>query len=397
MRFILLLIFALLLTIALIVFPDIADQALRLEAFGWVFETRQGAFIVALLALLFVIWLVRALLSALFAGPGHLWRSLRMGSRKRREQNLREALAQWLDMRGDMGARTLKRSRGVLPDWLLSMLKVLMTQAKDQSMPSSDQDPLVTSLTARIVTGPTAQPKPDLATRKAHLDAWLAAHPGAPLAMTRMADLAEEEQDWPKLVGLLEDVWKRGHRSSHVVKPRLVHAYLQMATLEPDAAMQYLRKAHRLIPDNKQVLLAYGQNLVSGGDRKTAIGLWRSHLEQESDLDLARLLLAELREDPLGTYRKLERANDAALNEAQRWLRAELAHVAKLDGLAFEQMQNLAEHAQADDIVSAAWQAMGDWYLESKEHGQAAMCYRKALTHGESLAEEKLDNVEKVD
>ncbi|MDX8408113.1 MAG: hypothetical protein R8L58_07000 [Mariprofundaceae bacterium] len=398
MRFILLLIFALLLSIALIAFPDIADQALRLEAFGWVFETRQGAFIVALLALLFVIWLVRALLSALFAGPGHLWRSLRMGSRKRREQNLREALAQWLDMRGDMGVRTLKRSRGVIPDWLLSMLKVLMTPAKDQAMPSSEQDPLLTSLTARIVTGPTAHPKPDLATRKAHLDAWLAAHPGAPLAMARMADLAEEEEDWPKLVALLEDVWKRGHRSSHAVKPRLVHAYLQMAKLEPDAAMQYLRKAHRLMPDNKQVLQAYGQSLVAGGDRKAAIRLWRSHLEQESDLDLARLLLAELREDPLGTYRKLERASDAALNEAQRWLRAELAHAAKLDGLAFEQMQNLADHAKADDIVSAAWQSMGDWYLGTNEHGQAAMCYRKALTHGGAKsAEEKLDNVEEVD
>ncbi len=380
MKFILLLIFALLLTIALIAFPDIADQALRLEAFGWVFETRQGAFIVALLVLLFVIWLVRALLSALFAGPGHVWRSLRMGSRKRREQNLREALAQWLDMRGDMGARTLKRSRGILPDWLLSMLKTLMTQANDQAMPTLEQDALLTALTARIVTGPTASPRPDMATRKAHLEAWLTAHPGAPLAMTRMADLAEEEEDWPKLVGLLEDVWKRGHRSSHAVKPRLVHAYLEMARLEPDAAMQYLRKAHRLMPDDREVLLAYGQSLIASGDAKTAIRLWRSHLENESDLPLARSLLAQLQNAPLATYRKLERKSETALNEAQRWLRAELAHAAKLDGLAFEEMQALADHAKAEDITAAAWQAMGDWYLESNEHCQAAMCYRKALT-----------------
>jgi len=391
MRFIILLIFALLLTIALVIFPNIADQALRFEAFGWVFETRQGAFIAALLGILFVIWLIRALVAALFAGPGHLWRSLRMGSRRRREQNLREALAQWLDARGDMGAKTLKRSRGVLPDWTLAMLKMLMVPAKDQPEPTNEQDPLLTALSARIATGPTAHPKPDLATRKTHLKAWLNARPGAPLAMSRLADLAEEEEDWPKLVELLEGIWKKGHRSSHAVKPRLVQAYLAMANLEPESGMQYLRKAHRLMPDNREVLLAYGQGLIASGDTSAAIRLWQTHLESESDLPLARQLLIQLQGDPMRAYRKLEGKSDAEINETQRWLRAELAHGAKLDGLAFEQMQGLADSSTEKIIIAAAWQSLGNWYLENHEHGQAAKCYRHALEtfSGESL---KLDN-----
>ncbi len=380
MRFVLLLILALLLTIALIAFPDIADQALRLEAFGWVFETRQGAFIVALLVLLFVIWFVRSLVSALFAGPGHLWRSLRMGSRRRREQNLREALAQWLNMRGDAGIRNLKRARGVLPGWLLELMKALMTPAKDQPMPAADQDPLLTALIARIVTSPSAHPRPDLGVRKAHLDAWLHAWPGSPLAMSRLADLAEEEGDWQRLAELLEDVWKRGHRSSHAVKPRLVRAYLALAEQEPDQALPYLRKAHRLLPDDRDVLVAYGSHLRDAGDENAAVRLWRSCLEKQADLAIARLLLASLRKDPMRSYRKLEKKRDGEINDAQRWLRAELAHAGGLDGLAFEQMESLAGTAGDAVFAAAAWQSLGDWYLASDEHGQAALCYRRALT-----------------
>jgi len=318
-----------------------------------------------------------------------------MGSRRRREQNLREALANWLDMRGDSGVRLLKRSRGVLPEWMLALLKSLMADAKDQPMPTHDQDALLTALSARIVTGPTAHPRPDLATRKTHLEAWLNAHPGAPLALARMADISEEEGDWPKLISLLEDVWKRGHRSSHTVKPRLVHAYLEMARQEPESAMQYLRKAHRLMPENRQVLLEYGQALVASGDERAAQRMWNTQLESESDLAMARLLLGQYTDDPLRTFRKLEKKSDAELNDAQRWLRAELAHAAKLDGLAFEQMQSLADTG-SEAIVSAAWQSLGNWYLGNDEHGQAAMCYRKALEAGCS-DEPKLDKAENID
>jgi len=113
MRLVLLLIIALATAVALIAFPNIADQHLRLEAFGWIFETRQGAFIIALFALLLVIGLLRTIVRAIFSGPGTVWRSVRMGSRKRREKKLREGLAQWLDNRGDFGIKTPKRAKGV--------------------------------------------------------------------------------------------------------------------------------------------------------------------------------------------------------------------------------------------------------------------------------------------
>ena len=91
MRLILLLLFALAVTAALIAFPNIADQALRIEAFGWLFETRQGAFMIALLVLIFLLWLLQRIVGALFAGPGNVWRSLVSGNSKRHEKRLRNA------------------------------------------------------------------------------------------------------------------------------------------------------------------------------------------------------------------------------------------------------------------------------------------------------------------
>jgi len=376
MKLALVLIVALVVSIALIVFPDIADQALRIEAFGWVFETRQGAFIVALLVLLFALWLMRSVLGALFAGPGVLWNSLRMGSRKRREKKLQEALAQCLDQRGDAGARGFKRSRGVLPDWASDMLRTLATPAHRLPVPSEQSNPhaLNTVLTARIATNPHASIRPEADIRKAHLEAWLAVHPGAPLAMSRMADVVEEAEDWPTCIKLLEAELKQGHRPAESLQPRLVRAYLALSQQEPDNAMQYLRKSYQLQPQNVDVLLTYGQQLIVADDSKTAQRLWSGHLERNSSDAVAQALLALQRHDAMRAYRKLEGKKDASLNHAQRWLRAELAHAATLDGLAFEHMQKLA-----DETCSAtAWHSLGVWYQAVAKHEQAAVCFQAA-------------------
>lgn len=375
MRLILLLLFVLVVSVALIAFPNIADQALRIEAFGWLFETRQGAFIVALLVLILLLWLLQRITGALFAGPGNIWRSLVTGSSKRNEKRLREALARWLDHRGDLGEKTLKRSRGVLPGWVLGMLRVLITPARDLAMPGENEDPLITALAARIVTAPSAHPKPDLATRKVHLKAWLNVHPDAPLALIRMADIAEEEGDWPKLVELLESVWKRGHRSSHSLKPRLARGYIALAQNKPEQAMEYLRKSFRLCPENRDVLIAYGQASAKAGDTNTASRLWTEHLEKSSDYEVAGLLLGLAEHDVLRIYRNFEDVDDSELNDAQRWLRAQLAHEAKLDELAFEQMQSLAEQSHS----STAWKTLGDWHRAANDHEKAMVCYHQAL------------------
>jgi len=375
MKLILMLLLVLAVSVALILFPDIADQALRIEAFGWVFEIRQGTFIVALLVLLLLLWLLRGLISVLFAGPGIAWRSLRLGSRKRREKKLRDLLAQWLDGRDNISARALKRCRGVLPGWAIDMLQIMLTPARELPLPAEDQDPLLTALAARIATDPNADNAADLATRKAHLEAWLHAHPGAPLALSRLVDIAEEEGDLPEFINRLEAAWKQGRRSSEEAKPRLVRACLTLAQQQPDQAMAYLRKAYRLLPDDAAVLLAYGNALIESGEVKTAQRLWNGYLEQHRNERIARALLAIQRDDPLRVYRKLERKSADALNLAQRWLRAELAHAAKLDGLAFEQMQALAETRDS----AAAWRSLGRWHQELGEHEQAADCYRQAL------------------
>ncbi len=376
MRLVLALISVLAISIALIVFPDIADQALRVEAFGWVFETRQGAFIVALLLLLFVLWLMRSLIAALFAGPGMAWRSLRMGSRKRREKNLKEALAQCLDQRGDTGIKGFKRSRGVLPDWGLDMLRTMATAAHKLPSPveQKNENSLNTVLAARIATDPHAHPKPDLSSRKAHLDAWLLAHPGAPLAVSRLSDLAEEEGDWLRCAEMLEAELKHGHGPAESVQARLVHVYLELTKQDPEHAIVFLRKAYQLQPENVAVLLAYGRSLLDCDDAKTAQRLWSGHLERSSSDEVAAALLELLRDDAMRAYRKLENKKESSINDAQRWLRAELAHAAHLDGLAFEQMQKLADESGN----SAAWQSLGRWYQAVNKHEQAATCFRAA-------------------
>jgi len=375
MRLILLLLLALAVSIALIVFPDIADQALRIEAFGWIFETRQGAFIVALLALLLLLWLLRNIVGALFAGPGVAWRSLRLGSRKRREKKLRELLLQWLNGRNKISLKSLKRCRGIVPDQAIELLQLMVTPVSELPLPGEHQDALLTAMTARMMTDPAAEQVVDIATRKAHLEAWLQACPGAPLATSRMADLAGEEGDFGEFINRVEADWKLGRRTAESAKPRLVRACLKLAEQQPEQAITYLRKAYRLLPDDADLLLAYGQALLNHGDAKMAQRLWNEFLEQRSHYRIAGALLEIQRDDPIRAYRKLERKKADMLNPAQRWLRAELAHIGKLDGLAFEQMQALADECDH----AKAWKSLGQWHEALGEFEKAMACYRRAL------------------
>ena len=375
MRLGFLLLLALLVSVSLIVFPDIADQALRIEAFGWIFETRQGAFIVALFVLLLLLWLLRGIVGAILAGPGVAWHSLRMGSRKRREKKLKELLLQWLDGRGQVSVRALKRCQRVLPAWAMEMLQVAATPPAELPLPAEDQDPLVTVLTARMVTNRDVEQPADLAARKVHLDAWMQLRPNAALALQRWVDLAEEEGDTEAFITRLEAEWKQGRIASESAKPRLVRACLKLARDEPEQALVILRRAYRLLPDDARVLLAYGQALLHSGNSKEARRLWSEHLERHGHIRIAAMLLPLLRDDALRFYRKLEKKSDAELNQAQQWLRAELAHMAKLDGLAYEHMQALAEAG----ACAAAWNSLGRWYEAAGDYQKSAASYRQAL------------------
>ena len=376
MRFVFMLLLVLAAAAALIAFPDIADQWIRIEAFGWLFEARQGALFIALLLLLFLLLLLRAVIRAIFSGPGTIWQSLRMGGRKRREKRLRASIARWLDSEGDIEAKLLKHAKGILPDWGMAMLQVFATGARDQKVLNEYDDPLVAVLAARMATDPAADPRPELAVRKAHIDTWLKLHPGAPLAISRKADIAEEEGDWPALVELLEEEWKRGGSSASSLKSRLARAYIRLSEHEPEQAMDHLKRAYRLLPNDDGVLLTYGLGLLVSGEGKTAVRLWSSYLEESESFDIAAVLLDAHRADPMRAYRKLESKREHELNSSMRWLRAELAYAAQLDGPAFEQMQALAE--STGDVE--AWQSLGGWYSAKGDYEQAATAFQRALS-----------------
>ncbi len=377
MRIAIMLILALALAGVLAVFPDVASQPLKIEAFGWVFETRQGPLVLLLLLLLGVFWVLRRVAAAIVAGPGQVWQALRSGGRKRRESHLRDGLAQLIDTRGDLGARIFRKTHGIVPAWGAAMLRTLATPAAGHAMPSTDNNPLLTALKARIVTDPDATPRPDLAMRKAHLEAWLRVHPGAPLALQRKMDMAEEEENWAALAHLLEQVWKRGGSSAATIRNRLAGAYMKMAQAQPEHGLEYLRKAHRLMPESGEILLALGRALCAKDDVSACCRLWSGYLEQHDDEDIAIALHALLRKDALKAYRKLENADDAHMTPARAWLRAQLAHDADLNGLAMDHMQELIKTHPGH----MAWRTFGDWHAEAADWVQAAHCYQKALEY----------------
>lgn len=383
MRLFILLVLALGIATLFTLFPEIVNQTFRLEAFGWVFETRQGAFITAFVILLTLLWFIKRVLSALVAGPGQLWRTLRMGGKKRREQRLREGIADMLDMRGDLGSRAFRKSKGSIPDWTASLLKALITPANEQSLPNSDDAPLNTVLAARIATDPNAPSRPDAATRKLHLEAWLTAHPDAPLAISRLATLAEEEHDWKTAVELLEQLWKQGQRSAASIKPRLAQAYTQLAEKESDEKQNHLRKAHRLAPENGAVILALGQAQLTDNNPDAAEKLWLSYLEQHNDFKVATAAFELLNTDSLQGFRKLDKKNAAEVyRPAMRLLQARLAQSAGLVGLAVEIIDELLE----EDATAEVIRLRADWYADAGEWEQAATCYQQ-LSENDSTPE----------
>jgi uncharacterized protein HemY len=376
MRLFFLLLLALGIAVLLSLFPTIAGQPLRVEAFEWVFETQQGAFITALLVLLIIVWLLRRIVSAIFAGPGQLWNTLRMGGRKRREQRLKEGLAEWIDMRGDQGSRAFRKSRGSIPEWATALLRTVASPPRGLPVANSGSSPLNTALAARIVTDPHAATKPDRATQRAHLEAWLAVHPDAPLAISRLAALAEDEGDWATAAKLLEASWKQGQRSASSIKPRLARIYIHLAEQQPDTRESQLRKAHRLAPDNGNVILALGQAHAADRNSDAAKKLWLDYLAQHNDFRIAAELLSLLSSEALQAFQKLDKRSAAkSYNDSMRWLQANLAHRAGLNGLANEIMDQLLEKTTSCEPL----QSRAEWYAEAEEWEQAARCYQQLL------------------
>ncbi|MDX8391645.1 MAG: hypothetical protein R8K53_03645 [Mariprofundaceae bacterium] len=382
MRIFIMLILTLALAALFALFPDVAEQTLSITAFGWIFETKQGPFILLLLLALGVFWLLRRIVLAILAGPGQLWHVLKTGSLKRKETFLREGLSEWLDMRGEQGWKHFRKARGLLPGWADALLAHVSQSPAELPLPADGDDDLLIALNARIATDPHARPKPDSGKRKAHLDAWLKACPDAPLALERQADLLEEEEDWQGLIDMLENIWTRGGSSAARTAPRLASAYMHLAASDADGALEQLRKAHRLQPESRPVVLALGRALISADDIPACRKLWTSQLEKikpsnehQDDAQIAIELTALLHADALKIYRKLEKKSAEKISPALALLRASLAHSAGLSGLAQEHMDKLLEQHPS----SHAWQLLGQWQMEDGNWQAAAESYRQAL------------------
>jgi uncharacterized protein HemY len=372
MRLLLLLLAAMAIAAILAFYPDIAQHDVRFEAFGWVLELNQFVFILILLLLLIIFWLARKILLGLISGPSHLWQRLTSGKYQRREENLREGISQLIDQRHDFGVKAFSKAKGVIPDWAMDLIRIFTIPVHELSLARVRGDRLKTSLCARLATEPQTVLDPEK--RREFLNAWLEASPNSPLALNRLCLLAEEEEDWPTALPLLEEQWKGTDGEDSGVRKRLVNAYLAMALREPGEQLNWIRKAEKIDPESGQVVLALGRAYISNDDRVAARRLWGNFLKRHDDFQIAQSLL-DITEDPMRAYRKMESESASTMPASRQWLRAQFAHAAGLTGLANRHMQRLIEQHPS----KLAWQTLGKWHAESREWEEAAKCYAKAL------------------
>ncbi len=368
-------------------YPSFAEETFRLQAFGWVLETRQGPLLIALVALALLWRLVRALLGATARGPGRLWSALRLGSARRRERRLREAVEAWINADRPLPQKLAAQAAGVAPHWLLSALAALTTPGGEARLPEDeDADPLLVAATARAISDPMQPHPPDPAVRRRALEAWLAHYPHALVAHERLAALAEEVGDWA--LAERELSWLQEH-GAHVyarLAPRLVRAWLELAkTQEPAAARRSLQRALRVAPDHEEAALALARLLATDGEQARAREILEELLEKRPSLAAARMLLALIRH-PEKAWKRWARRDPESLNAAQAWLAAMLARRAGLAEVARARMRRLAEAG-----LPEAWAELGRWAEEEGDADEALACYRRALAAAGALGDDHQD------
>jgi len=375
MRVFLLLLLALAVAAVLALYPEITQQNMHFEAFGWVAELNQAVFLLVLLLSLIVFWVMRKLLVTVLTLPVRLWRGLGSRSLQQRESRLRHGIARLIDRRHDLGSDDFEKADSALPDWALDLLKACTVPVQEQTLPPSGQDYLKTSLIARLVTRPESGMGTSL--RREFLKGWLQASPEAPLAKERLLSLAEEEGDWPLATDCLEALWQ--HDRTEPVRIRLAGAYIGMAERQPAERINWLRKAHKLDSGSGPAVLALGLAYREAGDQVAARQLWNKYLKEYDDISVARSLL-DLTEDHLRAYRRIENDHAQSMSASYQWFRAQLAYHSGLAGLATEHMQVLVKQHPG----KLAWKSWGDWNASAGDWEQAARCYARALECGEA-------------
>ena len=359
--------------IGLVVFPEISNQPVRIEMLGWLFETRTGMFILLILLILGTLWFVQKAFELSVNSPKQLWANLSSGSRKRREQHLQDALKIWIDEGEGNSQKLLKRSKGVVPDWLYESLLTWWDAPASHGKINDEKDtPLSIALKARLATDEEHAAKLSISERQQYLDTWLAVHPGASLALQRKAEILGELHEYAEQVTVLESLWSN-RKNALAIKPLLTTALVNIAKQDSTNKLTHLRKANRINPADTDALTALAIALVESGDKQSGIRLLLEYLERHDDWHVAEVALSILSSDPLKHFKSVDKSNFQK-TLAGNWLRVSLAHKADLTGIAEEGLNSLLEHHPSAQL----WQVRGDWYSDKKQWEKAASAYQKA-------------------
>jgi|UPI000362903F tetratricopeptide (TPR) repeat protein len=371
----------LLVVAAMVLVPDFSAQTMRLEAFGWQLEMRQGFFVILLLILLWLLYAVRGTLRLLLAGQGRLRLGLRSGKLGRQERRLRDSLMKWVDAEGDLGQRGLSKSNDVIPSWLSSSLQRVCVNPEDINLPLDTEDEaLGNAIAARIVTDASHHQHFDHISRRLHLQAWLKASPDSLLAKIRLAKLDLEQQDWAQAAAILEPLQKKSLPLQETLSNSgeqgdlnvlLAQAWLGMAETE-EQPKQRLRKIRRLAPNHGATVLRLGQLMLPGEGTQAVKKLWLDFLQEHDDEAVAAACFELLKPEALPCFRKLEHIRSTP---AFQWMKARLAHACQLEGLADEILDRLlAEHPRANFLRTRA-----RWLQDREQWTEACSVWQQAM------------------
>ncbi|MDX8388148.1 MAG: hypothetical protein R8M46_06395 [Ghiorsea sp.] len=370
-------IFALIVVIAiftgLVLFPEIANQRVRIEMLGWLFETRTGMFIILLVTVLSSLWFLQKVFNLSINSPKQLWSNLRSGNKKRRELRLQEALATWIDEGEGNSQKLLKRSKNIAPNWLHDALTIWWNKPASHPKINDEKDtPLSIALKARLATNSDNLANITLSERQHYLDTWLAVHPAAPIALQRKAVLLGELGEYSEQVTLLEELWNK-KKNVLTIKPLLATALHNFANQKPENALGYLRKANSINPHDADVLIDLCLALNSAGDSQSSSRLLLDYIEAHDCFKAAEIALDILSNEPLKNFKLVDKPSLQKSN-AGSWLRLNLAHQAELTGIAEDGLSALLESSPSSKL----WQLRGDWYAEKQKWQQASQAYQQA-------------------
>ncbi|MDQ7004475.1 MAG: hypothetical protein Q9N67_05995 [Ghiorsea sp.] len=360
--------------ISLVVFPDIANQRVRIEMLGWLFETRTAMFVLLLTTVVTGLWFIQKTFDLSVNSPKQLWQNIRSGSHKRRELRLQEALDTWIDEGEGKSQKLLKRSKGVAPQWLHDALIIWWDKPENHAPINDEKDAShIIALKARLAT---ENPKESLSpsVQQQYLDAWLMVHPAAPLALARKAELLGKQGEYREQVALLESLFQK-KKSIESIKPKLAQALLHLAQHDEANTLAHLRKAYRLMPHDAAICQHLALALADSGDRASGERLLLDYLQQHNNISIAQEALKLLSLDALKNFKRVDKPAFQNSN-AGRWLRMMLAYEADLTGIADDAMRAML----AQQPSTLLWQTQGDWLAAKHEWEKAAQCYQKALS-----------------